>query len=192
VNSNSDKAANRDRITLVTARFANSIASFTPAHVLDKALEARDFYSFLAVLFTNAPVSSDSDARLREQQLNAARFKREMAEAAGGLLDVADVAKLLHYQTPQAVYKAVRERRLLSVEDAGRMRFPGCQFADGAPIPGLKDVLGAAPSTTGWRMLQYLLIAEEGLGGGRPLDLLATGKAEDREIVLRFARRLEE
>ena len=57
--------------------------------------------------------------------------------------------------------------------------------------PGLIAVLQAAPNTSGWRLLQYLLRAEAGLAGDKPIDLIR-GSPEDIERAVRFARRLEE
>ena len=182
----------RDKIELATARFQESVADVIPTTAIDRALSAKDFYGFIAAIFASTPVSNPADDRLKEQQFNAARFKRDMAERAGGLLEVAAVRESLGHRTRQAVYKAAREHRLLAVDDGGQLRFPACQFVDGAPVRGLKEVLTAAPATSGWRMLQYLLVPEEGLAGRRPLDLLRSGSPEELEIAIRFARRLED
>ncbi|QAY80286.1 hypothetical protein [Sphingosinicella sp. BN140058] len=181
-----------EKLKLAADRFLNSVAGDIPAAALDSALAAKDTIGFLVAMLRAAPVSNSTDERLREQQLHAARFKREMADAAGGLFDAAEVADLLGYKSKNAVYKAAAERRIFAVDDGGRHKFPTCQFKDSAPLPGLREVLAAAPNTVGWRILQYLLVPEEGLDGRRPIDLLRSGTSSDRNIAVRFAARLED
>lgn len=174
---------------LLVARFQRSVSDLSSTSI-ERALSAPDQIGFLAELLKATPANDPADERLKEQQVNAARFKRELAQEAGGLLDLADVMVLLGHGTRQAVYKAVREHRLLAVEDGDRLRFPACQFLDGKPIGGLRDLLEVTPEIPGWRVLQYLLVAEEGLADRSPLALLRTGKPEDRDTAVRFARRL--
>jgi hypothetical protein len=81
--------------------------------------------------------------------------------------------------------------RLLGVDAYGEVLLPECQFAGDEILPGVEQVLSAAPSTQPWRVLQYLLVPEDGLAGRRPIDLIQ-GTAAEREIALRFAARLEE
>lgn len=174
---------------LLVARFQRSVSELSSTSI-ERALSAPDQIGFLAELLEATPANDPADERLKEQQVNAARFKRELAEEAGGLHDVTDVMALLGHGTKQAVYKAVREHRLLAIEDGDRLRFPACQFLDGKPIGGLRDLLEAAPGIPGWRVLQFLLVAEEGLAGRTPLALLRTGKPDNRNTAVRFARRL--
>lgn len=131
------------------------------------------------------------DAELAEQRRNAAKFKREIAQAAGGLLDAAAARAVIGVSTEEAVYKAAAERRILAVENEGELRFPLCQFGDGQVLPGIRAILGVAPNTNGWRVLQYLYDSEEGLAGDRPIDLIR-GSRSDMERAVRFARRLEQ
>lgn len=184
------RSAGKTKFELATARFQESLAGISSS-AMDRALAARDPIGFMLAIADVIPVRDESDQRMKEQQLNAVRFKRELADEAGGLLEVDDVMQVLGHRTKQAIYKSVREHRLLSVEDAGNMRFPACQFVDGEPLGGLKDLLAAVPHTSGWRILQYLLVPEQGLAGRRPLDLLKSGLPENRAVVLRFAERLE-
>jgi hypothetical protein len=185
------QSSGRSKADIAAVRFYKTIAEL-PNSAIDKALSADDPYGFMAAILESTPVKDPADERLKEQQANAARFKRDLAHKAGGLLEVEDVMTLLDYGTRQAAYKAVRDHRLLAVMDGGRYRFPNCQFVDGAPVAGLKDVLKAAPETNGWRMLQYLLVPEQGLAGRRPLDFLKSKKDDERAIAVRFAGRLDE
>ena len=130
-----------------------------------------------------------SQIRLREQQRNAVIFKRRLTEDSGGMMSADEVQALLDLPS-EAVRKAISAREVFAVEDDGEVRFPVLQF-DGASVrPGLIAVLKAAPNTSGWRLLQYLLHAEDGLAGNKPVDLIR-GSAEDIERAVRFARRLE-
>lgn len=186
------QAANSD--TLLRNRLENSIGkiiSAMPQAAKAAAIASADLSQFVTEIARGVPVFHGAEeAELKEQQLSAIRFKREAAQAAGGLLDVEDVQALLGHRTKQAVYKAAQEHRLLGVEDGGRQRFPACQF-DGTRVrPGVQAILKAAPETSGWRILQYLFGREEGLGGARPIDLVK-GSVSDIERAARFARRLE-
>lgn len=186
------RAATLDREKLFQSRFQDSlpqILQLIRPEDLDAALAQPDLSGFLTKVASGVPAFS-LDERLKEQQLNAIRFKHDLAEKAGGLLDVEDVMLLLGYKTRQAVYKAAGERRLLVVEDAGTNRYPACQFDDNAIRPGIPEILKAAPTTTGWRILQYLLRSEDGLAGRTPLSLIADGP-EGIATAVRFAKRLE-
>lgn len=129
--------------------------------------------------------------RRAERQHDTAKFKSEIVTAAGGVLDAEAVQALLELPSVGAVHKAVRHRKLLAVEDGGRLWFPNCQFARGRVIPGIQAILKAAPATSGWRILMYLYYQEDGLAGDRPIDLVK-GSQADLERAVRFARRLEQ
>lgn len=66
---------------------------------------------------------------------------------------------------------------------------PSAEAASG--LSPLIAVLKAAPNTSGWRLLQYLLHSEDGLAGDKPIDLIR-GSKEDIERAVRFATRLED
>jgi hypothetical protein len=52
-------------------------------------------------------------------------------------------------------------------------------------------ILHAAPRTDGWRILQFMVSGDEGLGSRRPLDLIK-GDAGDIDLIVRFAKTLED
>jgi hypothetical protein len=119
-----------------------------------------------------------------------AEFRIRMARAAGGLLDIPTAAARLGWAATE-VRQAIEMRQLLGVEAYGEVLLPECQFTDDEVLPGIEQILSATPSSQPWRVLQYLLIPEDGLAGRRPIDLIQ-GTAAEREIALRFAARLEE
>jgi hypothetical protein len=131
-----------------------------------------------------------SQIRLCEQQRNAVIFKRRLTDESGGMISADAVQVLLNLPTIEAVRNAICAREVFGVEDDGEMRFPVFQFDGGTVRPGLIAILKAAPKTSGWRLLQYLLHSEDGLAGDKPIDLMR-GSKEDIERAVRFARRLE-
>ena len=131
-----------------------------------------------------------SQIRLREQRRNAVIFKRRLTEESGGMMSADEVQALLGLPTLEAVCNAASAREVFAVEDNGELRFPVLQFDGGKVRPGLIAVLKAAPNTSGWRLLQYLLHSEDGLAGDKPIDLIR-GSEEDIERAVRFATRLE-
>jgi hypothetical protein len=137
------------------------------------------------------PVSETDDPAVKEQVVAGTLFKRRLLGATGGALTANQVREVLGHKSAQAVYKAVKERRLLMVEDGGRQIFPAFQFQDGAVLPAIPAILQAAPRTDGWRILQFIVSGDQGLGSRRPLDLLK-GDADDVERVVRFAKTLED
>ncbi|PQA88326.1 hypothetical protein CW354_08480 [Marinicaulis flavus] len=154
-----------------------------------KILKSADTPELLYSILKLMPVSIE-DAEKVEDAANAVRFRQRMLKAAGGALKAEDVRQLLGYKSVQAVYKAANNRRMLVVEDGGVKLFPKFQFAGGVLNPAIADVLGAAPNTSGWAILQFLVSGDEGLGKASPIALLRKGPAE-AERVARFARALE-
>lgn len=135
--------------------------------------------------------SADHNPEAAERITNAVAFKRRMLDAAGGALTAEKVRTLLEHKTIQAVYKAMKDRRLLMVEDNGTKLFPVFQFDGNAILPGIAKVLNVAPHTTGWAILQFLVSGDEGLDGMSPIALLKGSDAEIEHVV-RFARSLED
>jgi hypothetical protein len=138
-----------------------------------------------------APAPAPS-APAETRQAQALAFKQSMKAAAGGLLCAEDVRQLRGSNTPQAVYKAVKDRRLLAVKDNGNVLLPAIQFdGDGKVKPWVRDLARATPTTDGWTLLQWLLGTPAGLAGSRPIDMLDAGGA-DCARALRLATSLEE
>ncbi len=177
----------RDRIMASTDR----IIKMMPAAAKAAAIRSIDVPSLILNLALGIPAVETDNPEAAEKITRAIAFKRRMIEAAGGALTAEKVRELLGHKTIQAVYKAVKDRRLLMVEDNGTKLFPAFQFDGNAILPGIAGVLGAAPQTSGWAVLQFLVAGDEGLDGAKPIDLLR-GSAADVEQVVRFARTLED
>lgn len=177
----------RDRLIASVDRIVHLM---TPAAKAEAA-KSPDVPSLVLSLVRGLPAAETEDPALRDSLVAAAEFKRRMLAAAGGALTAAQVRDVLGHKSLQAVYKAAKERRLLMVDDNGQQLFPAFQFHDGSVLPGIAEVLEAAPHTDGWGVLQYLVSGDAGLGDQRPLDLLKGGP-DDVSRVIRFARALED
>lgn len=176
-----------DRIVASTDR----IIKMMPAAAKAAAISSIDVPSLVFHLALGIPAVETDNPEAAERITNAIAFKRRMIDAAGGALTVEKVRALLGHKTIQAVYKAVKDRRLLMVEDNGTKLFPVFQFDGNAIIPGISKVLSAAPHTTGWAILQFLVGGDEGLDGLSPITLLKGSDAEVERVV-RFAHTLED
>ena len=176
-----------DRIVASTDR----IIRMMPAAAKAAAIRSVDVSSLVLSLARGIPAVETENPELTEEITNAIAFKRRMFDNAGGALTAEQVRQLLGHKTVQAVYKAVKDRRLLMVEDNGAKLFPVFQFDGDAIRPVIARILAAAPHTSGWAVLQYLVSGDEGLDGQRPIDLLK-GNEADIERVVRFAHVLED
>lgn len=177
----------RDRLIASVDRIVHMMGAAAKA----EAASSPDVPSLVLSLVRGLPTTETDDATLKDSLVAAADFKRRMLRQSGGALTAAQVREVLGHKSLQAVYKAVKERRLLMVEDNGTQLFPAFQFKDGAALAAIPLVLEAAPSTDGWGILQYLVSGDQALGGARPLDLLKGGPDEVSRVV-RFVRTLED
>lgn len=164
--------------------------SLTTPHLKDVA-SAAGFPEMLLTILRNTPAVDPDDLRAAERHVRTAEFKAGLIMRAGGALTAEQVKKLLGHKSVQAVYKAVATRRLLAVDDSGRRLFPAIQFDGDAIVPGIAPVLAAAPNTSPWSLLQFIVDGDEGLGEERPEDMLK-GSAEAIERLTRFAGVLED
>jgi hypothetical protein len=156
-----------------------------------QAAASPDVPSLILSLVRGLPVAETDDPTVKDRVVAAIEFKRRMLTEAGGALTATQVRDVLGHKTLQAVYKAVKERRLLMVEDNGQQLFPAFQFRDGAILPAIAGILEAAPHTDGWGVLQFLISADQGRGDRRLLDLIKGGPDDVRQVI-RFARTLED
>ncbi len=167
------------------------IVEMVDASAKADAARSPDVPSLLLSLVRGLPATETDDPTLRDALIAATEFKRRMLTEAGGALTAGRVREVLGHKSLQAVYKAVKERRLLMVEDNGLQLFPAFQFHDGAVLPAIAGVLAAAPHTAGWGVLQFLVSGDQGLGDRRPLDMIKGGPDDVLEVI-RFARSLED
>jgi hypothetical protein len=177
----------RDRLIASVDRIVHMMGSAAKA----EAARSPDVPSLILSLVRGLPATETDDPTVKDSILAATEFKRRMLTDAGGALTAGQVREVLGHKSLQAVYKAVKERRLLMVEDNGQQLFPAFQFHDGAVLPAIAGVLEAAPHTNGWGVLQFLISGDQGLDDRRPLDLIKGG-ADDVHRVIRFARTLED
>ncbi len=102
-------------------------------------------------------------------------------DQVGPFLDSEGVTALLGDDDPREVSPSPRDRLLLALRtDTGRLVYPLWQFRDGAPLPGLGEVLDAAGydperPATGWTIASWLATEDPDLGGA-PRELLAAGR----------------
>ena len=177
----------RDRILAS----ADRIIKMMPAAAKTVAIGSIDVPALILNIARAIPSVEPGDPEQADEITKAIAFKRRLIEAAGGAFDAEAVRKLLGHKTVQAVYKAAKDRRLLMVDDNGARLFPAFQFDGNSIIPAMARILAAAPESSGWAILQYLVSGDEGLGDARPIDLIR-GSEADIERVVRFAHTLDD
>jgi hypothetical protein len=177
----------RDRLIASVDRIMSLMSPTAKA----EAAKSPDVPSLVLSLLRGLPATETDDPGLRDSIVAATEFKRRMLAEAGGALTAPQVRDVLGHKTLQAVYKAVKDRRLLMVEDNGQQLFPAFQFHEGAVLPAIAEILEAAPHTVGWGVLQFLVSGDQGLGKLRPIDLIKGGR-DDVLRVVKFARTLED
>jgi hypothetical protein len=112
----------------------------------------------------------------------AVELKRQLLEAEGGALTVAEVAKRLGISR-QAVDKRRRARKLLALETSRGFLYPAWQFGDEGVLHGLDRVLAALEAAP-WTQASWFPSGDSRLGDARPLEALRRGQLQQ---VLRAA-----
>jgi hypothetical protein len=120
-----------------------------------------------------------ADARSRALLRGVELLEKDL-EASGGAFDLAEVQKLLHGISRQAVHTRVKDGSLLAVPGpSNRAVYPVLQFQDdGSPVAGLKEVKQALGTASPWMLLNFLANKQSPLDGRKPIDLLKAGKLE--------------
>jgi hypothetical protein len=170
---------------------ADRIIKMMPAAAKTAAIGSVDVAAFVFNIARGIPSVETADPDEAEDITRAIAFKRRLIGEAGGAFDAEAVRKLLGHKTVQAVYKAARDRRLLMVEDNGAKLFPAFQFDGNTIRPAMPRILAAAPASSGWAVLQYLVSGDEGLDDARPIELIK-GSETDVDRVVRFAGTLDD
>jgi hypothetical protein len=119
-----------------------------------------------------------------------AEHRVELLEASGGTLTADEVGALLGISR-QAVDKRRRARGLLGLRQGGDWRYPVCQFAIPLHdvVAGLPNLLRAFSEAGPWATLDFLLAADETLGGRTPLEALrAEGWTGSLDRLVRIER----
>jgi hypothetical protein len=89
--------------------------------------------------------------------------------------------------TRQAIDKRRRNGALLALPAGKDYRYPAWQFAGGATLPGLKDVLRALGDIDPWAKYRFFTTPSFTLGGRTPLERLKSKAGLGR--VLQAAER---
>jgi hypothetical protein len=145
-----------------------------------------DYLVFLNAL-SASPLASESAG---DDPLAAAKFrglerKRQLVEAAGGVLSSERVAELLGI-TRQAVDKRRAQNQLVALTQGKRgYSYPCFQFEDGKALRGLEEVLQELKAFDPWMQLAFFVNPNDRLSGITPSAALRAGNQSD---VLRAAR----
>lgn len=123
-----------------------------------------------------APPPPERLVAIRAAREKTSRFREDMAERAGGMLDRAQVADLLGLSLA-AIDKQRQRNQILGVTYGSDIRYPAAQFASGETVGHLKAVLGAFGDMDPWEKLQLLTTP---LQGFRDTDESILGLLADR------------
>ena len=167
------------------------IASQASTESLVEALAATTDVGTLARVLGDAEVIGSAIAELEPLAPLIARnaeHRVELIEAAGGALTADEVGIFLGI-TRQAVDKRRRANGLLGLRQGGDWRYPRCQFDTERHevVTGLPQLLRIFSDVGPWVTLDFLLSADETLGGKTPLEVLRTdGLTDSLERLFRI------
>ena len=168
------------------------------AQVIERALEAlpstaakrntrlteADIDKLLDVMLADAPRAPvEAQLELDNAALRA-EYLKETPLLTATEVRAASGLKPRNRSEPASRWK--REGRLFAVRRAGVDLYPSFQFADGAPLPVIKDVLAALPGhMTGWQIAMWFASGNGWLDGAEPQERLP-----DPDAVVDAARKL--
>lgn len=160
-----------------------------PKEALVEALTAPTDVGAIARLLGRADLAGPAVADIDPLVPAIARgveHRRALRAAAGGLLSAAEAGALLAISR-QAVDKRRRAGSLLAVREGADWKYPACQFdtATGSVIAGVAEVVAGLEGQGPWVTLDFLLAADDALGGLSPIAALRAG---DVAAVLRLVR----
>jgi len=143
-----------------------------------------------AVKSARAEARVESSAYAPNARARALLQGVKIAEAdlkdAGGTFKLEEVQKLLNGVSRQALERRVKDGSLLAVPGpSNRRRYPAIQFTRDGVVPGLKKVQETLPTRNPWAVLNFLVRADDRLGGRKPIELLRNG---DVDLVVSAAR----
>ena len=123
-------------------------------------------------LLERMPSAHDPLAKAR---LRGVLAQRELLDADGGALSVAELAKALGVSR-QAIDKRRKGGQLLALEVGKRgYLYPAWQLGRTGLLPGLAEVLAALQADSPWATARFFVSGNDRLGGKRPLDVLRKG-----------------
>lgn len=128
--------------------------------------------------------ASGTTQLVNEDPLLAARMrglkrKRQMLDAAGGILSSQQVADMLGI-TRQAVDKRRGSRQLLALTQGRRgYSYPRFQFEEGKTIAGLDKVLPQLKALDPWMQMVFFTSPHERLQGKTPIESLHQGLVDE-------------
>jgi hypothetical protein len=163
-----------------TEAIARATRVATPAALAD-ALSAPTDAGAVARLLSATVGQVDEEATGTLDPLVAsiargAEVKRQLIEAAGGLLTATVMGTALGGISRQAVDKRRRVGQLLAVRVGNDWRYPAIQVDRDGKVPeGLAMVLRSMAAEGPWPTLGYLLAEDDALGGLTPLEALRRG-----------------
>jgi hypothetical protein len=170
-----NKASSKHRVFKIKGVGARKADLWDRMTVIEVSGPATDAFAAKAI----AEDAFRPDARARAL-LRGKDFAEADLKAAGGAFDIEEVRKLLNGVTRQAVDKRINDGGLLAVPGpSGHRRFPTMQFnPDGSVVAGLKAALKALDFASPWAALNFLVNANDQLGGQTPIDALRQGAVE--------------
>jgi hypothetical protein len=104
--------------------------------------------------------------------------QQRILAAEGGVQTTLELAGALGI-TKEGVRQRAKRESLLALPLGSALYFPVWQFTNTQeykPLPGLRDILHALPTTDAWGKAIFLLGGEASLDGARPLDSLRRGE----------------
>ena len=168
------------------------------AQVIERALEAlpsiaakrntrlteADIDKLLDVMLADAPRAPVEAQLERDNAALRAEYLEETPLLTATEVRAASGLKPRNRSEPASRWK--REGRLFAVRRSGVDLYPSFQFADGAPLPVIKDVLAALPGhMTGWQIAMWFGSGNGWLDGAEPQERLP-----DPDAVVDAARKL--
>ncbi len=142
----------------------------------------------LVHLYLQGEERADIDREL--EQDNAAARARYLMEvptyAAADIHELMHGSRLSNPSEPASRWR--REKRIFAVRSGRAQLYPRFQFADGGPLPIIRDILKRLPDgMTPWQTALWFHSGNGWLDGKSPDEALG-----DEEVVLRAAERLRE
>ena len=179
----------RDAFVRRTVHAIERLAVQADEATLVEAMAAPTDFGTLARVLIDYGAIGSAVADIDPEAVDLAREierRTDVVRQAGGTLSAEQVGKLLNI-TRQAVDKRRRNKTLLALRQGGDWLYPRAQFHEHEAIPGLADVVRGLAESGPWVSLEFLITADDVLGGLSPRAALVKG-GQLRERVATLAR----